>query len=223
MKINLPIPKLKNGKPTIVISKPSEEQKAYILECADRADAVHRKEVSPTEDNMLCITNDGKMCALDYRLIDPNAEDRPDSKVNMAVENILEIWERTKTEKLTQAVFLDKSTPSKEFNLYDDIKQKLIRGGVPESEIAYIHDAKNDAQKLALFDKVNSGEVRIILGSTEKMGAGTNMQKLLYAEHHIDVPWRPSDIEQREGRILRQGNTNEEPLDTVDRDKNNKR
>ena len=208
--LDLPVPKLKNGKPTICISKPSEEQKAYILECADRAEAVHKKEVAPNVDNMLCITNDGKMCALDYRLIDPNAEDRPDSKVNMAVENILEKWEETKADKLTQAVFLDKSTPSKEFNLYDDIKQKLIKGGIPESEIAFIHDAKNDTQKLALFDKVNSGEVRVILGSTEKMGAGTNMQKLLCAEHHIDVPWRPSDIEQREGRILRQGNTNKE-------------
>ena len=208
--LNLPVPELKNGKPTICISKPSDEQKAYILECADRAEAVHKKMVPPNVDNMLCITNDGKMCALDYRLIDPSAEDRPDSKVNMAVENILEKWEETKADKLTQAVFLDKSTPSKEFNLYDDIKQKLIKGGIPESEIAFIHDAKNDAQKLALFDKVNAGEVRVILGSTEKMGAGTNMQKLLCAEHHIDVPWRPSDIEQREGRILRQGNTNKE-------------
>ena len=204
--IKLPLPELKNGKPTICISKPSAEQKAYMLECADRADAVHKKEVPPTVDNMLCITNDGKMCALDMRLVDPEAEDNPDSKINMAVENILTKWEETKKDRLTQAVFLDRSTPSEEFNLYDDIKQKLIRGGVPDSEIAYIHEAKTDTQKLALFDKVNRGDIRIILGSTEKMGAGTNMQQRLCALHHIDVPWRPSDIEQREGRILRQGN-----------------
>lgn len=208
--LDLPVPKLKGDKPIICISKPSEEQKMFIMDCADRAERVHRKEVPPNVDNMLCITNDGKMCAIDMRLVDPEAEDRPDSKINMAVENILDVYEQTMEDRLAQVVFLDKSPPSKEFNLYDDIKQKLIKGGVPEKEIAFIHDAKTDAQKLAMFDKVNKGDIRVILGSTDKMGAGTNIQQKLVALHHIDVPWRPSDIEQREGRILRQGNKNKE-------------
>ena len=204
--LKLPVPKLKNGKYTICLTKPSEEQKLFIFDCGERAEEVHQKRVDPSKDNMLKITNDGKMCALDMRLVDPTVEDNPDSKVNMAVNNIFNKWEETKDDSLTQVVFLDRSTPSKGFNLYDDIKSKLIALGVPEEEIKFIHDAKNDKEKVKLFEDVNEGRVRILIGSTEKMGAGTNIQKKLCALHHIDVPWRPSDIEQREGRILRQGN-----------------
>ena len=204
--LKLPVPKLKNGKYTICLTKPSEEQKLFIFDCGERAEEVHQKRVDPSKDNMLKITNDGKMCALDMRLVDPTVEDNPDSKVNMAVNNIFNKWEETKDDSLTQVVFLDRSTPSKGFNLYDDIKSKLIALGVPEEEIKFIHDAKNDKEKVKLFEDVNEGRVRIFIGSTEKMGAGTNIQKKLCALHHIDVPWRPSDIEQREGRILRQGN-----------------
>ena len=204
--LKLPVPKLKNGKYTICLTKPSEEQKLFIFDCGERAEEVHQKRVDPSKDNMLKITNDGKMCALDMRLVDPTVEDNPDSKVNMAVNNIFNKWEETKDDSLTQVVFLDRSTPSKGFNLYDDIKSKLIALGIPEEEIKFIHDAKNDKEKVKLFEDVNEGRVRILIGSTEKMGAGTNIQKKLCALHHIDVPWRPSDIEQREGRILRQGN-----------------
>ena len=204
--LKLPVPKLKNGKYTICLTKPSEEQKLFIFDCGERAEEVHQKRVDPSKDNMLKITNDGKMCALDMRLVDPTVEDNPDSKVNMAVNNIFNKWEETKDDSLTQVVFLDRSTPSKGFNLYDDIKEKLIALGIPEEEIKFIHDAKNDKEKVKLFEDVNEGRVRILIGSTEKMGAGTNIQKKLCALHHIDVPWRPSDIEQREGRIIRQGN-----------------
>lgn len=204
--LKLPVPKLKNGKYTICLTKPSEEQKQFIFDCGERAEEVHQKRVDPSKDNMLKITNDGKMCALDMRLVDPTVEDNPDSKVNMAVNNIFNKWEETREDSLTQVVFLDRSTPSKGFNLYDDIKSKLIALGIPEEEIKFIHDAKNDKEKVKLFEDVNEGRVRILVGSTEKMGAGTNIQKKLCALHHIDVPWRPSDIEQREGRILRQGN-----------------
>ena len=204
--LKLPVPKLKNGKYTICLTKPSEEQKQFIFDCGERAEEVHQKRVDPSKDNMLKITNDGKMCALDMRLVDPTVEDNPDSKVNMAVNNIFNKWEETREDSLTQVVFLDRSTPSKGFNLYDDIKSKLIALGIPEEEIKFIHDAKNDKEKVKLFEDVNEGRVRILIGSTEKMGAGTNIQKKLCALHHIDVPWRPSDIEQREGRILRQGN-----------------
>ena len=204
--LKLPVPKLKNGKYTICLTKPSEEQKLFIFDCGERAEEVHQKRVDPSKDNMLKITNDGKMCALDMRLVDPTVEDNPDSKVNMAVNNIFNKWEETKDDSLTQVVFLDRSTPSKGFNLYDNIKSKLIALGIPEEEIKFIHDAKNDKEKVKLFEDVYEGRVRILIGSTEKMGAGTNIQKKLCALHHIDVPWRPSDIEQREGRILRQGN-----------------
>lgn len=140
--LKLPVPKLKNGKYTICLTKPSEEQKLFIFDCGERAEEVHQKRVDPSKDNMLKITNDGKMCALDMRLVDPTVEDNPDSKVNMAVNNIFNKWEETKDDSLTQVVFLDRSTPSKGFNLYDDIKSKLIALGVPEEEIKFIHDAK---------------------------------------------------------------------------------
>ena len=210
--LNLPIPKLKDGKYNIEVCSPSPEQKAFIASCGERAELVYSGHVDPSVDNMLKITNDGKMCALDHRLIDPDAEDRPDSKVNRAIQNIYNKWQETTDKRLTQIVFLDKSTPKTDgsFNLYDDIRNKLVEKGVPKEEIAFIHEAKNDREKLQMFDDVNSGKIRIILGSTEKMGAGTNIQTRLCALHHIDVPWRPSDIEQREGRILRRGNLNDE-------------
>lgn len=209
--LDLPVPKLKGGQYSIYTCEPSDEQKAFIKECGHRADRIHQKKVDPSEDNMLCVTNDGKMCALDMRLIDPEAEDRELSKVNVAIDNIFNKWVETKEDRLTQIVFLDKSTPKPdEFNLYDDIRDKLVLKGIPREEISFIHEAKNDAEKLKMFDNVNAGKIRIIIGSTEKMGAGTNIQTKLCALHHLDVPWRPSDIEQREGRILRRGNENKE-------------
>ena len=159
---------------------------------------------------MLKITSDGRKLGLDQRLTDDLLPDDPESKVNLCLDNIHRIWESSSEQKSTQLVFCDLSTPHGDgkFNVYDDLKSKLVRMGVPETEIAFIHDAKTEAQKAALFTNVRSGSVRILLGSTAKMGAGTNVQKRLIAEHHLDIPWRPSDIEQREGRILRQGNEN---------------
>ncbi len=209
--LKLPVPKLKNGKYTVCVIEPSEEQKEFIFECGERAERCKDKKVDPRVDNFLKITTDGKMCAIDMRLVNPDADDNPDSKINIAIENIAQKYEDTSDEKLTQLVFLDVSTPSSEFNLYDDIRNKLVNNyGIPKSEIAFIHEAKNDEEKLKLFDRVNSGNVRIILGSTAKLGAGTNIQQRLCALHHLDVAWKPSDIEQREGRILRQGNINDE-------------
>ncbi|MBQ3098163.1 MAG: helicase, partial [Kiritimatiellae bacterium] len=177
---------------------------------ADRAEKVRTGMVDATEDNMLKITNDGRKLALDQRLQDSMLPDDPTSKVNVCVENIYRIWSETQEKRSTQLVFCDLSTPHDDgkFNVYDDVKRKLIDLGVPENEIAFIHDANTETRKAELFGNVRSGKVRILLGSTAKMGAGTNVQKRLIAEHHLDIPWRPSDIEQREGRILRQGNEN---------------
>ncbi len=177
---------------------------------AERAEKVRNGMVDATVDNLLKITNDGRKLALDQRLTDELLPDDPESKVNTCLDNIHRIWEASKEQKSTQLVFCDLSTPHGDgkFNVYDDLKAKLVRMGVPETEIAFIHNAKTEAQKAALFTNVRSGNVRILLGSTAKMGAGTNVQKRLIAEHHLDIPWRPSDIEQREGRILRQGNEN---------------
>lgn len=209
--LKLPVPKLKDGKYTVCVIKPSEEQQEFIANCGDRAEEIKNHKTDPRVDNYLKITHDGKMCAIDMRLVDPDAEDRPDSKINIAIENIAKKYEETDKDKLTQIVFLDVSTPSSEFNLYDDIRNKLVNNyGIPREEIAFIHEAKNDEEKLKLFDRVNSGNCRIIIGSTAKLGAGTNIQNRLCALHHLDVAWKPSDIEQREGRILRQGNINEE-------------
>lgn len=167
--------------------------------------------VGKDEGGMLQITNDGRKLALDQRLIDPSLPDNQDSKVNVCVSRIFEIWEKTKEQRSAQLVFCDLSTPKAgTFNVYDDIKAKLMALGIPEEEIAYIHTANTDARKTELFGKVRSGAVRVLMGSTAKMGAGTNVQQRLIALHHLDVPWRPSDIEQREGRILRQGNENKE-------------
>ena len=209
--LKLPVPALAGGKPTNIQLKPSEIQKQMVAELGERADKIRNKMVKPYEDNMLKITNDGRKLALDQRLIDPDLPDDPDSKVNICVGKIFEIWEQTMPQRSAQLVFCDLSTPKAGvFNVYDDMKAKLIERGIPETEIAFIHEANTDARKTELFGKVRSGAVRVLMGSTAKMGAGTNVQQRLVALHHLDVPWRPSDIEQREGRILRQGNENKE-------------
>ncbi|WP_304584516.1 DUF7007 domain-containing protein [Acutalibacter muris] len=194
-----------------IVAKPTEFQKAYVQKLSERATAVRVGNVDPTEDNMLKITNDGRKLGLDQRLISPLAEDEPDSKINICVENIMKYWEDGKEEKLTQLVFSDLSTPKKDgtFNVYDDIKQKLMERGVPENEVAFIHDAESEVKKKELFSKVRSGKVRVLIGSTQKLGAGTNIQDRLIALHHLDVPWRPRDLTQREGRIKRRGNQND--------------
>ena len=178
---------------------------------ADRAEAVRDRRVDATVDNMLKITNDGRKLALDQRLINDMLPDNEDSKAATCVNKAFEIWEQTKEQKSAQLIFCDLSTPKNDgtFNVYEDIKNKLVEKGVPENEIAFIHSANTDTRKAELFGKVRSGQVRFLLGSTQKMGAGTNVQDRLIALHHLDVPWRPSDIEQQEGRILRQGNENE--------------
>lgn len=205
--LDLPVPE-----ENIIVErlKPTQEQKDYVQLLAERARQVRDKAVDSSEDNMLKITNEGRLLALDQRLMAPYAPDNPDSKVNKCVENVWQIYRETTQAKSAQLIFCDKSTPNKEgkFNVYDDIKAKLIAHGVPEDEIAFIHDAKTDARKDALFDKVRKGEVRILLGSTDKMGVGTNVQNRLIATHDLDVPWRPSDLEQRKGRIVRRGNQN---------------
>lgn len=205
--LKLPIPEAEYHNEVI---KPSGFQKDMVDSFAERAEKVRNGMVDATVDNMLKITNDGRKLALDQRLTDELLPDDPESKVNTCLDNIHRIWESSGEQKSTQLVFCDLSTPHGDgkFNVYDDLKAKLIRMGVPEAEIAFIHDAKTEAQKAALFTNVRAGNVRILLGSTAKMGAGTNVQKRLIAEHHLDIPWRPSDIEQREGRILRQGNEN---------------
>ena len=194
-----------------VVLKPSDFQKEIVASLADRAEAVRDRRVEPYDDNMLKITNDGRKLALDQRLINDMLPDNPNSKTSICVEKAYDIWAQTKEMRSTQLIFCDLSTPKEDgsFSVYEDIKNKLVQKGVPESEIAFIQDANTDLRKVELFAKVRSGQVRFLLGSTAKMGAGTNVQDRLIALHHIDVPWRPSDIEQQEGRILRQGNQNE--------------
>ena len=178
----------------------------------ERAEAVRNRLVAPNEDNMLRITNDGRKLALDQRLMNPLLPDDPDSKANACVERVFTIWERTKAQRSTQMIFCDLSTPKDDgtFSVYDDIHAKLLELGIPENEIAFIHDANTDAKKAALFARVRAGKVRVLLGSTQKMGAGTNVQSRLVAVHHLDVGWKPSDMTQRNGRIIRQGNMNKE-------------
>ncbi len=186
----------------------SDAQKDMVDELAERAKQVRKKLVEPEEDNMLKIVNDGRKLALDQRLMNSDLPDDPNSKVNICVQNVLEIYKETKEKKSTQMIFCDQSTPSKSFNVYDDIKEKLIAAGVKPEEIAFIQSTKNEKEKDALFEKVRKGEVRVLLGSTVMMGTGTNVQDKLIALHDLDVPWRPSDLEQRAGRIIRQGNEN---------------
>ena len=192
--------------------KPSEYQKEIVASLAERAEKVRNRMVDSTEDNMLLITNDGRKLALDQRLVNPMLPSDPNSKAAKCAENVFEIWRRTADQRSTQMIFCDLSTPKDDgtFSVYDDIRAKLLELGVPENEIAFIHNAKSEAQKKDLFGKVRSGQVRILLGSTQRMGAGTNCQQKLVALHHLDCPWRPSDLQQREGRIIRQGNENPE-------------
>ena len=206
--LKLPVPEADK---ITVVTKPSDFQRAMVEDLGERADLVRTRQVEPRQDNMLKITSDGRKLALDQRLADPSLPDDPESKINSCVKNVLQVWRDTAEIKGTQLVFCDLSTPKNDgsFNAYDDIKQKLMAQGVPPEEIAYIHDAKTETQKAELFAIVRKGQVRVLLGSTAKMGAGTNVQTRLAALHHLDCPWRPADIEQREGRILRQGNLNE--------------
>lgn len=192
--------------------KPSEYQKKIVASLAERAEKVRNREVDSSVDNMLLITNDGRKLALDQRLVNPMLPSDPNSKAAKCAENVFEIWQRTADQHSTQMIFCDLSTPKDDgtFSVYDDIHAKLLELGVPENEIAFIHNAKSEVQKKDLFGKVRSGQVRILLGSTQRMGAGTNCQQKLIALHHLDCPWRPSDLQQREGRIIRQGNENKE-------------
>lgn len=209
--LNLPRPELENGRPTVVAAPASPELKEFIKTLTKRAERLKKERVDPSVDNMLKITGEGRKAALDMRLVRADADPPPDTKVDRAVSRILRIWGDTRNERSTQLVFCDLSTPDPaKFNVYSDVRSKLIAAGVPSKEIAFIHDAETDTAKKLLFDGVNAGRVRVFLGSTEKMGAGTNVQRRLVALHHLDAPWRPRDIEQREGRILRQGNTNKE-------------
>lgn len=204
--LNLPVPKAHFHNVSV---KPSEIQKEIVESLGKRAEKIREGTVDPTEDNMLKITNDGRKLALDQRLINPLLPEYENSKVNACIDNVLKIYHETKSQRSTQLIFCDMSTPKvKEFNIYDELRKKLIENGVADDEIAYIHNAKNDIKKKELFFKVRQGKVRILIGSTSKMGAGTNVQDRLVASHDLDCPWRPSDLEQRAGRIIRQGNTN---------------
>ena len=207
--LHLPVPEAKFE---TVVAKPSEIQKEMVQELSKRAARIHSGTVDASEDNMLCVTNDGRKIGLDVRLMNPMLPDDPNSKLNVCVQNVMKIWEEGKDQKLTQLLFCDLSTPKNDgnFNVYDDIRKKLIAAGVPENEIEFIHNADTEAKKAALFSKVRSGDVRVLLGSTAKMGAGTNVQSRLVAVHHLDVGWKPSDMTQRNGRIIRQGNMNKE-------------
>jgi len=225
--LNLNVPEIAGGKPETIAVDPSPELTAYVNSLVKRAKDIAERKVKPEEDNMLCVTNDGRNAALDMRCIDPTMPDYPDSKVNTCINKVFEIYKATEANKLTQMIFCDLSTPKKvvpmkenengefevdndnyKFSVYNDVRAKLLTLGVKPSEFAFIHDANTDEQKEKMFAAVRRGEIRIIMGSTQKMGAGTNAQKRLIALHHLDCPWRPSDLEQREGRIVRQGNDN---------------
>ena len=207
--LHLPVPEAKFE---TVVAKPSDTQKEMVQELSKRAAEIHSGTVDASVDNMLCVTNDGRKIGLDVRLMNPMLPDDPNSKLNVCVQNVLKIWEEGKDQKLTQLLFCDLSTPKNDgnFNVYEDIRKKLVAAGVPENEIEFIHNADTEAKKAALFSKVRSGDVRVLLGSTAKMGAGTNVQSRLVAVHHLDVGWKPSDMTQRNGRIIRQGNMNKE-------------
>ena len=196
--LDLPVPKANYHN---VLLKPSEEQKEMVQSLAKRAEKVRNKMVNSSEDNMLLITNDGRKLALDQRLINEILPDSETGKVSACADNVFDIWQKTAEKRSTQMVFCDLSTPHGDgsFNVYDDLRDKLTAKGVPKEEIAYIHSANSEAQKKELFGKVRSGQVRVLIGSTQKMGAGTNVQQKLIALHHLDCPWRPSDV----GRILR--------------------
>ena len=206
--LNLPVPEAEYINEVL---KPSETQQEMVSSFADRAEQVRNGNVNPKIDNMLKITNDGRKLALDQRLINDLLPDEPESKVNLCVENAYQVWEESTPDKSTQLIFCDLSTPKTDgtFNVYDDVREKLVAKGIPREEIAFIHEANTETKKAELFAKVRSGQVRILLGSTPKLSAGTNIQDRLIALHHLDCPWKPSDLEQQEGRILRQGNRNQ--------------
>lgn len=209
--LKLPVPAVEGGKPAITRAPATPELKEFVDSLAKRAEKLKRDRIDPAKDNMLKITGEGRKAALDLRLVRPAAPDAPQGKVNKAVSEIFSIWQETRAQRLTQLVFCDLSTPhadGKTFSVYRDLRAKLVTRGVPSAEIAFIQDYDSDAAKLSLFKDVRAGKVRVLLGSTQKMGAGTNVQARLIALHHLDAPWRPADIEQREGRIVRQGNTN---------------
>ena len=208
--LQLPVPEIMGGKPQTISVESSAELKAYVSGLVKRAEDIRNGVVKPNEDNMLAVTNDGRKAALDLRLVDLTAEDDPNSKVNACAAKVFEIWERTAGFRGTQLVFCDLSTPTKDgrFSVYNELRAKWVKMGIPENEIAFIHDFDTDTAKSKLFKAVREGKVRIMMGSTAKMGVGTNVQTKLVACHHIDCPWRPSDVEQRDGRIERQGNTN---------------
>ena len=205
--LKLPVPEAEYE---TVVLKPTEQQKEIVESLGERAEVVRNGGVDASVDNMLKITNDGRKLALDQRLVNELLPDNPESKISVCAEKSYEIWKDTAAQKSAQLIFCDLSTPKGDgsFNVYDDLKQKLIGKGVPEKEIAFIHDANTEAKKTELFGKVKSGQVRFLIGSTAKMGAGTNVQDRLIALHHLDIGWKPSDLEQREGRIIRQGNHN---------------
>jgi hypothetical protein len=206
--LNLPVPEVDYHNISV---QPTEMQREMVAELGARADKVRNRMVSPAKDNMLLITGDGRKLALDQRLINPMLPDSPTSKVSVCCDNVYRLWEHHKDTRQAQLVFCDLSTPKNDgsFNVYDDIKKKLVARGVSPEEVAFIHDANTETRKAELFAKVRSGAVRVLIGSTAKMGAGTNVQERLIAIHDLDCPWRPSDLEQRRGRLVRQGNTNE--------------
>ena len=210
--LNLPRPRLEGGKPAIVACPMSEEQHALQARLVARYDRLRSQKVDPRIDNALAITTDGRKLALDARLLSADAEDFPGSKINALADNVAAIWQRTAATRGAQLVFSDigvHPTPWG-YSVYDDLIDKLVARGIPREQIAAIGDADTDAKKQVLFDKVRAGTIRVLLGSTQKMGTGTNVQKRLVALHHLDAPWKPAEVEQREGRILRQGNQNEE-------------
>ena len=211
--LKLPVPKLEEGRPVTISAPASPELKRFVENLVARTEDIKNGRVDPREDNMLKITSEGRKAALDLRLMVPHLGDNPASKVNQAVANVHRIWEKTASTKGTQMVFCDLSTPSAvrsgQFSVYDDVRAKLVGRGIPAEQIAFIQDHDDDAAKNTLFKAVREGKVRVLLGSTPKMGEGTNVQRKLAALHHLDAPWRPADIEQREGRIVRQGNQNE--------------
>jgi hypothetical protein len=210
--LNLPRPRMETGKPIIVACPMSDEQKALQDELVERYEAIRNSKIDPRVDNALKITTDGRKLALDARMLSPDAADYPESKINAMVDNVAEIWKRTADKRSTQMIFCDMGVNPTNwgYSAYDDIIRKLVTRGIPRNEIASIGDADTDAKKRVLFDKVRAGQVRVLIGSTTKMGTGTNVQKRLIALHHLDAPWKPAEVEQREGRILRQGNENPE-------------
>jgi TolA-binding protein len=210
--LKLPVPELRTGKRIVVNAPCSKELKEIVESLVERAEALRSGRIDPREDNMLLVTTDGRKAALDLRLHAPNLPDHPNSKVNLAVAQVERIWRDTADKRLAQLVFCDLSVPTggHGFSVYEDMRDKLLARGVPAGEMKFIQDHDSDAAKLTLFRDVRAGRVRILFGSTQKMGTGANVQERLVALHHLDAPWRPADVEQREGRILRQGNTNEE-------------